>query len=118
MPGRLSAWPSSQHPLFHCKSSISVLVPPLQGAILRAFACPDGVRVSSGALEVQEPFVAKQKPSQGKAWRPDIAILWALAPISPLDVGIQWQRRRESYAVGPECSGGRAGERTGRNPKS
>ena len=27
---------------------------------------PDGVWVSSGALEAQEPFGAKQKPRQGK----------------------------------------------------
>lgn len=37
-----------------------------QGALLRAFSCPDGVWVGSGALEGQEPSGAKLATTPGK----------------------------------------------------
>ena len=43
-----------------------VLAARIRNPICRGFGCPDGVWVGSGALEAQEPFVAKYKPPQGK----------------------------------------------------
>jgi hypothetical protein len=76
----------------------------LRGALLRALGCGDEVWVGSGALEAQEPFVAKQKPHQGKHGD-RILRLGGRYLQSRRDIGTQWQRRREWYAVGLECLG-------------